>query len=173
MKDNDIIKMTCDSSKPTIILLCGCPASGKSTWVRRGLENTTLLDYFKVLSTDIWLEAKAKELNKGYVEIFKDYIGEALEYFIGELYSRIDKKENLIIDQTNIDSISRYKKLKLCDEYTKIGVYFELELQEAIERNCNRGRATPRNILENYYRNYKRPTLEEGFDLIINGGDTF
>ena len=161
--------MMVNSSKPTIILLCGCPASGKSTWIKRGLENTSSLDHFKILSTDNWLDNKAKELNKSYVEIFNDYIHEALEYFINELYTYTKEKESLIIDQTNINYYSRLKKLKLCDDYTKIGVYFELELEEAIQRNCNRGRATPRHILESYHNDYVRPTIDEGFDWVVSG----
>lgn len=167
----ETMEMTSDINTPTIVLLCGGPASGKSTWVRRALESPSISEKYKVLSTDDWLEKKAKEINKSYVEIFDDYIRDALEYFIENLYSSTKNKDNLIIDQTNIDRISRLKKIRLCDEYNKIGVYFELELSEAITRNCNRDRATPRFALERYYQDYERPQLDEGFDRIINGNE--
>lgn len=160
---------TFDNNNPTIILLCGGPASGKTTWLRRKLQSTEAIRDYKILSTDEWLEHKAKELNKSFIEIFNDYIGSALEDFIERLYSFTEMKENIIVDQTNFNYYSRYKKLKLCEEYNKIAVYFEVALQDAIARNCNRGRAVPRAVLEKYYNDYERPTLEEGFDLIIDG----
>lgn len=155
---------TFDNNNPTIILLCGIPASGKSTWIRNIPDNN-----YRILSTDKWLENKSKQLNKNYIEVFNEYIGEALEDFIEKLYLYTELRENIIVDQTNYNIHSRYKKLKLCELYNKIAVYFEVSLGEAITRNCNRGRAVPRAVLERYYNDYVRPTLEEGFDLIIDG----
>jgi predicted kinase len=172
MVNNDIIKMTCDASLPTIVLLCGCPASGKSTWLRNALKDCSKLKDYKILSTDDWLENKARELNKSYIEIFNEYINEAVKDFAKDLYAFIENGENLIIDQTNIDVYSRFKKLKLCKNYNKIAVYFELDLQDAIIRNCNRGRGTPRAVLEKYHKQYSRPTLDEGFDRVINGNES-
>jgi predicted kinase len=172
MVNNDIIKTTCDASVPTIVLLCGCPASGKSSWLRTALKDCSKLKDYKVLCTDEWLENKARELNKSYVEIFNEYINEAVKDFAKDLYAFIESGKNIIVDQTNIDEYSRFKKLKLCENYNKIAVYFELELDEAIQRNCNRSRTVPRAVLENYNKNYTRPTLEEGFDIVINGSET-
>jgi predicted kinase len=158
--------MTFENKTPTIIFLCGCPACGKSTWVKNNYK--TLTD-FKLISTDIWLEDKAKELNKQFTEIFNDYIGEALNYFLESLKELTDKKNNIIIDQTNYTLSSRKKKLIYCEDYYKIAVYFELDKQEAIVRNCNRERSTPRYVLESYFEHYNRPSLDEGFNQIING----
>jgi predicted kinase len=155
---------TFDNNNPTIILLCGIPASGKSTWAK----NVPDINY-RILSTDKWLDNKAKQLNKNYSEVFNEYIGEALEDFIEKLYLYIELRKNIIVDQTNYNIHSRYKKLKLCDNYNKVAVYFEISLEDAIVRSCNRGRTVPRAVLEKYYNDYERPTLEEGFDLIIDG----
>ena len=172
MVNNDMVKMTCDASVPTIILLCGCPASGKSTWLRNALRDCTELKDYKVLCTDVWLENKAKELNKSYVEIFNEYINEAVKDFAKDLYAFIESEENIIVDQTNIDKYFRLKKLKLCEKYNKIAVYFELKIDEAIQRNCNRSRTVPRAVLMSYYQIYTRPSLEEGFDMVVNGNET-
>lgn len=156
-------------NKPSIILLCGIPASGKSTWIRNKMKNEPKFSDYKILCTDNWIEEKAKKIKKSYVEIYNEYISESVENFVRELYSYTKDKKNLIIDQTNINVKSRYKKLSLCENYIKTAVYFELELKEAIVRNCNRGRSIPRYVLENYFHEYKRPTLDEGFDYIIDG----
>jgi len=165
----ETMEMTFNASQPTIVLLCGGPASGKSSWVKRAINESSKLKTYKVLSTDNWLDNKAKELGKNYVEIFNEYMSIALKHFIEDLYSSISNGENLIIDQTNINSYSRFKKMKLCKKYNKVAVYFELELNDAIQRNCNRARVVPRAVLEKYYKNYTRPTSEEGFNLIIDG----
>lgn len=160
------MEATIKNENPTVIFLCGCPACGKSTWVKNNYE--TLWD-FKLLSTDIWLEDKAKELNRRFTEIFDAYIGEALDYFLTSLKELAKDKKNIIIDQTNYNSTSRKKKLVYCEDYNKIAIYFELDKQEAITRNCNRGRATPRYVLESYFEYYERPELTEGFNQIFNG----
>ena len=53
---------------PTIYMLIGVPASGKSTWVEQNKGNAL------VISTDNLIEAYAANLGKTYNEVFKEQI---------------------------------------------------------------------------------------------------
>lgn len=151
--------------KPKIILLCGPPCSGKTTWIQH--NNTENLP---ILSTDNWIEEQAKTIGKTYSELFDDCIEPALSDFIFKLKLYRENKISFIVDQTNVNPKSRRKKLILTEDYYKIAVYFEVPLEELLIRNRNRpGKVVPQRIIMQMHSSYKTPTKEEGFDLIIDG----
>ena len=61
---------------PEIVMLCGIPCSGKSTYVNKLLT----YEYWEnsiILSTDNYIEEQAKRLGMTYNEVFQDCIDEA------------------------------------------------------------------------------------------------
>ncbi len=149
------------------VMLCGIPTSGKSTYVDKLLR----LDYWQhsvVLSTDYYIEFYAKQQGKTYNEVFDEYIKEATKQMDALLNHAIEHGKDIIWDQTNLTTGTRKKKLRrLPAEYHRGVVYFELSLEEALERNNHRkGKFIPKDILKRMYHQFEIPTMSEGFEYV-------
>lgn len=150
-----------------MIMLCGIPTSGKSTYVNK----LKTLNYWKdavVLSTDNYIEKVAQEHNTTYNEIFEDCISEATRQLELEFNMAKDKGKKIIWDQTNLSVKARKKKLsKLPSHYYRGVVYFTVSLEEALERNKHRkGKFIPKSVLKSMHEQFVIPTIEEGFDYV-------
>lgn len=152
--------------QPQLILLCGLPGSGKSTFSFNNHlnENTT------ILSTDVHIEMSASCLKKTYNEVFKDYIKEAENLLEEKLKIAISNKHNVIWDQTNLTHKSRQRKLQHFPRfYIKKAVVFIIDDKTLFKRNEERksyGRDLPEYVLNNMRNIFSIPTIEEGFDEV-------
>ena len=151
-------------------MLCGVPTSGKSTYVNKLLAMT----YWKnsvVLSTDYYVEFYAKQQGKTYNEVFDEHIKEATQMMDKLLKFAIDQGKDIIWDQTNLTAGTRKKKLRrLPPEYHRGVIYFEVSLEEALERNNHReGKFIPKDILKRMWHQFEIPTTSEGFEYVERG----
>jgi predicted kinase len=149
------------------VMLCGIPTSGKSTYV----EKLKKLDYWKdavVLSTDDYIEREAKRMGLTYNQIFDDVIDNATRELELQLNMAKDKGKDIIWDQTNLSVKTRKKKLRKLPSFYRRGVvYFEVSLEEALERNKNReGKFIPESILKRMWHQFEIPTRNEDFDYV-------
>ena len=152
---------------PELVMLCGIPTSGKSTYVNKLKK----LDYWKdavVLSTDNYIEKQAQRCGLTYNQIFDDVIDNATRELELEFNMAKDKGKNIIWDQTNLSIKTRRKKLaKLPSFYPRGVIYFEISLEEALERNKNReGKFIPESILKRMWHQFEIPTTDEDFDYV-------
>jgi predicted kinase len=155
------------------ILLCGVPTSGKSTYADNLIKTD---DYWKdsvILNTDYYVDLYAKQHNKTYNEVFYDVIRVALLKSNALFKFAIKNNKHIIWDQSNLTVSSRKEKLSMIpSNYKKIAVYFEISLDEALKRNELR-KTEGKDILVSefkiIYRNFRVPTLEEGFDHVERG----
>jgi len=151
-----------------LIMLCGIPTSGKSTYV-----NELLLDYpdATVLSTDNYIERVARESDKTYNDVFESSIKKAGDHLYRQLYRARGEGKVVIWDQTNLTSKVRKEKLKHFPlSCIKRCVYFEISIDEALERNNRRdGKFIPKDILKRMYHQFQIPTEDEGFTTIKKG----
>ena len=149
------------------VMLCGIPTSGKSTYVER-LKKIKYWENAVVLSTDDYIEEYAKRVGQTYNEVFDDVIPDATRELELQFNMAKDKGRDIIWDQTNLSVKTRKKKLsKLPSFYHRGAVYFEVSLEEALERNKRReGKFIPESILKRMCHQFEIPTRSENFDYV-------
>lgn len=155
---------------PELIMLCGIPCSGKSTWILVGqTEGPDFPDDVVILSTDNYIQKEAEKKNATYNQIFDDIIKDATKELELELRWATIKDKNIIWDQTNLTPKARRKKLnKIPSRYQKIAMWFDIELEEALKRNQKRpGKVIPETVLRQMHSQFIPPTIDEGFDYVI------
>lgn len=150
--------------QPIAYMLVGIPGSGKSTFVREYLSN------IPYVSSDYYLEKWAKERGTTYNDIFMNEVKNSQAEMYKDLDIMIAMKNDFIWDQTNIDKKTRAAKLKkIPDFYRKVAVYFPVDLEVAKSRNAARNRSIPSHVIESMHDKFEIPTLDEGFDTIVDG----
>lgn len=147
----------------TLIMLCGCPASGKSTWAKQYKDNKNAIIIsrdeirFKIISPE-------EEYFSKETQVFNTFISD-INYAIAD-----NEHSIIIIDATHISKKSRAKVLNRLNlsNITLEAITFHPSLEECLERNKQRkGRArVPDSAIINMYKNYQTPEHIEGFDTI-------
>lgn len=150
---------------PTLFMLIGVPAAGKSTY----LANQDLTNAV-VVSTDNHVERLAKLNNTTYSDIFQKVIGEATRLMNEDLRKAILDQKDVYWDQTNLNVKVRAGKLaQVPATYKKVAVFFptpdHAELRKRLDGRP--GKTIPANVIMGMKSQLTMPTLEEGFDEII------
>lgn len=156
---------------PQLVMLCGIPTSGKSSYVCQGLDETDCFDGYVVLSTDTYIEYKAVENSISYNEAFEEFIEPAQKHLDEQLDRATCENKSIVWDQTNLTSKVRKRKLsRIPAHYRKVVVWFDISLEEAMIRNRKRpGKVIPGSVLKRMFHTFSPPTEAEGFDQIIKG----
>lgn len=144
-------------------MLIGVPASGKSTYFNQ------FLSHLPVVSSDGYIEEKAKEEGKTYDEVFLKYVKAAGTNCTIRAKQLVNLKKSFVWDQTNLTFKTREAKLKLIPkEYIKRAIVFETPRPgEWLERlNSRPGKTIPSSILKNMAESFQMPLRSEGFDSI-------
>ena len=147
-----------------VFLICGCPGSGKSTWVR---ERIVKYGGYHVSRDEIRF-AILDERGGDYF----DYENEVIQTFIARINELLDNNEQCIdiyVDATHLTDNSRnqiMRQLHLEDTY-KIAVWMKVPLIVCLARNDERtGRAkVPRTTITDMYNRARRPSPKD-FDEI-------
>jgi predicted kinase len=147
-----------------LYILVGVPGSGKSTWVSDQ-------DWSKdcaYVSTDIHVEAYAKEQGKTYSEVFVEYMPMAIGLMAEEVVEAREAGKDIIWDQTSTTVKSRARKFNMLPDYYAIAVVFKTpEHTELMRRLMSRpGKEIPDHVIYSMIGSWEEPTLEEGFKEI-------
>jgi predicted kinase len=145
-------------------MLIGVPGSGKSTWIQHQ-------DWFQncaYISSDMHIENYAKEMNKTYSEVFKEYISTASSMMIEDVVSAREFKKDIIWDQTNVTRSSRAKKIRMLPGYRKVAIFFRTPDEEELNSRLRsrKGKHIPKKSMNQMIKWLELPTREEGFDEI-------
>ena len=155
--------------QPTIYILIGPPAAGKSTW-----RNEVFEDQFDaaVISSDDLIDQFAEENDLTYTEAFLKVdhkkITEELNWTFDEA---IQDGRDIIVDRTNMSAKSRRSWLgRVPRTYKKAAVVFNIsrsKLDERLAARCSAtGKCIPSHVVDDMIAKYEEPTEQE-FDHIV------
>ena len=145
---------------PTVTVLVGVPASGKSTW-----RELSAGDAF-VYSTDDVVEELAAVQGKTYEQVWSDQIKHATKIANECLAPAIKERKNVISDRTNLTAESRRKFLtQFPKSYVRKAVLFAVPPADVLKaRIAGRpGKNIPAEVLSRMIKDLEEPTLDEGF----------
>ena len=142
-------------------VVIGAPGCGKSTYIQNHLKENEL-----VISRD--------KIRFGMLNDNDEYFSKEKEVyneFIKQINAAIAADVTFYVDQTSLNAAARNKlfsRLKKKPDKV-IGIYFTTSLDTILQRNAQRtGRAlVPEDAVVNMFNSLTRPTLDEGFDEIL------
>lgn len=157
---------------PKLEVLVGLPGSGKSTRLKFVDDPEFGGDAF-VYSTDAYIEARAKDQDKTYDDMFDSCIGDATKHMNDVLAIAISAGIDVWWDQTNMSSKKRkaiiskfpktYRKECWC---IRPPVTDEEWADLEIRLLFREGKTIPQYVIKSMSDSYIEPELDEGFDVI-------
>ena len=142
-------------NKPEFIMLVGLPGSGKSTFIKRYKE-------YKVHSSDDIREELTGDVNRQDINnlVFKTLHNRVKEDLLNG--------QSVIYDATNLN---RKRRKAFLQELTNIPcwkycILIATPFEVCLERNSQRDRKVPYNVIERMYKNFDIPWYNEGWDNI-------
>lgn len=161
--------------KKICYMMIGIPGTGKSTLSNQLIKEMPNLE---VVSTDIYIEKKAKESGKTYAQTYRE-VGEDAQKWMNNYIRQLTKKEKSFIwDQTNVVASSRKKKMSFLkqNKYEVIAIAIKLsddELNKRLnKRTLEGGKKIGLKIIQDMINNYQEPHYDEGFIEIYTINDT-
>jgi predicted kinase len=145
-------------SKNVLIVMCGLPASGKSTYAQ-WLEESGM---FKRVCPDL-----IRKLMYGD-ESIQGNGKEVFEYAYSQLKAFGDYGKNVVFDATNIDRKRRKELVKEMRPYFDVIIckWFSTPFATCVARNEERERQVPFDVMKRMALYFQPPTLDEGFDIV-------
>ena len=144
--------------KKKIYLMCGVPASGKSTFVQQNMNPVT----------DVW--CSRDQVRFSMVSEDEEYFAKEPEVFATWIKNIndalvLDSVQNIFVDATHLNKASRLKTLNLLhlENADVISVVAQASLPTCLKRNKERtGRAqVPNTVIRRMYMNFTVPTTKE------------
>jgi predicted kinase len=148
------------------LILIGCPASGKSTFVQKVLAE---LPNTHIASTDDMIDKIAAAKGITYTEAFNKHVNmkQLKKQMLAGITENAVAGINIINDQTNMGKKARGEKIALMPNHTIIAIGFdvpEAEIKRRLaERESATGKHIPAHVITNMLSNYEAPSKAEGF----------
>ena len=143
-----------------IVLAIGLPGSGKSAWFQKQSIMPLSSDQLRVTLAD-------NEDEQGFqADVFR-----ALRYL---LEVRLDLNRPVTyIDATNLVREQRRDFIEIAQRRNCSieALFFDVPLEVCLERNQNRLRQVPEDVMQKMAAHLEPPTLEEGFTRVVRIGE--
>lgn len=158
------------AGRPTLTMLVGVPAAGKSTWLKE--QGFWDRDDVMILSTDNFIETVASGERKTYSEVFSKAIKYAEKNLDEALDYALKLDMDIVWDQTNLTRKTRERKLRrIPARYRKVAKVFltpsDKEWKDRLNSPERAGKNISSVILQSMAATFEQPTVDEGFDEII------
>ena len=145
-------------SKNVLIVMCGLPASGKSTYTNWLAESGVFC-------------AVCPDSIRGELYGDENIQGDGKQVFAIAHARLIDLgkgKNNVVFDATNIDRKTRKDLVKKMRPHFDIIIckWFSTPLLTCKLRNAKRERQVPEEVLDSMYERFRAPMIDEGFDIV-------
>lgn len=146
---------------PEIIILCGIPASGKSTWTKKYITNNNR--FTKSISRD---DIRERYFSQPYIYT-KQNEDRVTEYFNNKFNYLTQRKFNIIMDNTHCKEKYIDEIINKVDQskYRVLIKFFDIPLWKAYFRSTVRkiktGKDIPLKILKDMNKNYKKINREK------------
>jgi len=130
-----------------IILLCGIPASGKSTWANKFILNNS--NYVRINRDMYRLMLDGSQI--------MDFKGEKLvtELVNNAIVLATKSKYNVLVDQTNVNLKYLNEMVAFCEKIADVEFkIFDITEKVAIERDSNRDAKVGAKVIKKMYKNY-------------------
>ena len=147
---------------PTVHVLVGVPASGKSTWLAAHPTGV-------VASSDAYIEAEAARRGLTYDAVFSETVQAANKKVLAEAKRAFKRRQDLVWDQTNLTRKVRAERLRLVPPgYTKVAVFFPTPSPTVLAaRLASRpGKTIPPEVVAGMAAALEKPSKREGFDRV-------
>jgi predicted kinase len=146
-------------TKNVLIVMCGLPASGKSTYAEWLAESGV----FKRVCPDLIRKRLYGDENiqGDGKKVFETAYNDIKEY--------ASLGENVVFDATNTNAKRRKEFVKEMRPYFDIIIlkWFNTPINVCLERNAQRERQVPEEVIRRMAQNFfNKPTIDEGFDIV-------
>jgi predicted kinase len=155
------LDLGCDTYKrPRLILLCGIPGSGKSTYARNKVNTSD--------GTIVWLSSDAIRERLYGDAACQDNPGKVFEIMQKEAVEALEKGFDVIYDATSITRKARAGILNIVPKYVqKCCVVIWAPIDICIERDKARERTVGKEVIDKMLKRFESPFYDEGFDTIL------
>ena len=162
---NKIFNKLQTHSKPEIVFLIGLPGSGKSSFLKQGIQEKRFQNY-KICSTDQYIDFVASLRKKTYDDVFDEVYPDAEKQFFKLIDESVKQNQNMVIDRTNCSIQDRKKILeRIPSYYKKRAIVFGVPQDELKKRLNVRANATGKviseEVLQSMINKYEHPTHKE------------
>jgi predicted kinase len=155
------LDLSCDTYKrPRLIVLCGVPGSGKSTYARNKVNSSD--------GTIVWLSSdNIRERLYGDASC-QDNPGKVFEIMQKEAVEALEKGFDVIYDATSITRKARAGILGVVPKYVqKCCVVIWAPIDICVERDRVRERTVGKEVIDKMLKRFEAPFYDEGFDTIM------
>lgn len=148
-----------------LILVCGCPGSGKTTWIKNNLTEKDIH-----VSRD---EIRFSLIKEG--EEYFSHENEVYQIFWNTINEKLKLGFNVFADQTNLTPKARKYLINHIEGYDKLKiVWVDVPIEVALSRNENRKGTlayVPPKVIRNMRASFIPPSEKEGFNSITKVGE--